>query len=48
MLNTRCELLARDSVTIFRLVPLNGVSWSFKINGNFRQNHIAIYDFTAT
>ena len=34
--------------SIFRLVALNDVSWSFKINGIFRHNRIAIYDFTAT
>ena len=50
MLDTRCELLARDSAynfSIFRLVTLNEVSWSFEINGNFRHNHIAIFNFTA-
>ena len=35
-------------LTIFRLVTLNDVSLSFKINGNFWHNHIAIYDFPAT
>ena len=29
-------------LTIYRLVTLNEVSWSSKINGNFRHNHIAI------
>ena len=38
------EILLR----IFCLVTLNEVSWSSKINGNLRHNHIAIYDFTAT
>ena len=47
MLNTRCELIARDSAYKFRLVTLNEVSWSLKINGNFRHNNIAIYDLTA-
>ena len=34
-------------LTIFRLVTLNDVLLSYKINGNFSYNHIAIYDFTA-
>ena len=29
-------------------VTLNEVSWSSKTYGNFRHNHIAIYDFTVT
>ena len=33
---------------IFRLVTSNDVSLSFKINRNFRHNHITIYDFRAT
>ena len=34
--------------TIFRLVTLKEISLIFKINSNFRHNHIAIYDFIAT
>ena len=39
---------SREILTIFHLVTLNDVSLSSKINGSFRHNHIAIYDFTAT
>ena len=35
-------------LTNFPLVTLNDALPSFKINGNFRHNQIAIYDFTAT
>ena len=35
-------------LTIFHLIILNDVSLGFKINGNFRHNHITILDFTAT
>ena len=33
--------------TIFRSATLNEVSWSSKINSNFKHSYIAIYDFTA-
>ena len=47
MSNTRREYSREILLTIFSLVILNEVSWSFKMNGNFRHNHIPIYYFTA-
>ena len=45
--NMRQVTPERFFLTIFHLVILHKISWIFKMDGNFRYDHIAIYNFTA-